>query len=359
MRPIYALVAILVAFMVIGEVYIYTLNNSEYYSATFTADSEGVTYRVASNGSDEYSVVVMDSGSFRSCESVYIYYDESYATNYNKNVFQPIGSKTLDQNYYLTQLKEQLGYRGVNNDDLSNNASAIVFVNATELEVALKSDISNSSCNKGLVVISGALPDTVYTGNSTDTVLSWIESGGTLYWAGSLIGSCYATKTELVDVSDYQMLFFGVECLNTGTTDIAHTEINDNGLRSSLSIMNNSVLYGVDTSKLTSENLAIGFSEGGYSSISLVKHGSGMICVFGGDYSNNQRADMAQVIASHVCYCSKIVGAASGVVTRGSVTGTVPIAISNGTYYECYVYYGGYYTVFGRSESILPSLMYV
>ena len=87
----------------------------------------------------------------------------------------------------------------------------------------------------------------------------------------------------------------------------------------------------------------VGYSDGSYASAVLAQYGSGMICVVGGDYSNNQRADLVQIVASHICYSSVLVGSDSGEVTRGTETGIVPMAVDNSARYSVYIYFGGYY----------------
>lgn len=301
----------------------------------------GVSFTVSAPGSKDYDVVVSDNGSHSAVERLYVYHDESYASDYS-DVEVAVGAKALDQSYYVDQIAPTLRYRGVED---------VEVLDADSLREALLSDISAGTCSSaGLLVLSGAFPDTVYTGHVDDPVLQWTSAGGSLYWLGNLIGKQYATADGLVPVEGYQQLLFGAECLNTGDAEKAYSEV-DNGYCHALSITNNSVRYGVDCSRIADRaSLAIGFQEDGYASIALVQYGSGMICVVAGDYSNMQRADLAQVIASGIGPESRIVAHVSGTVS-GTEHGSVEVPAGS-TGLSAYICLGGYYPVYCKEFSL-------
>jgi hypothetical protein len=336
---IVAISLVLVFVVVIGEVVVYGMG-SDRYSSDASYDSGTIGYSLSATGSKEYSVAIMNGG-LDPIDELYIYYDESHATVY-ENPSIALGGMPLTQSYYIGQLTNSLNVRGFTN---------VTMLNADELEERMLDDIS-TTFSKGLVVIAGSLPDTVYQGNASDTIFNWLQDGGRLYWAGNLLGAFYSTTDDIIDVpTGYQTLFFGSECLNTGDTDTALSGI-DNGYRSAFSIINNKVMFGVNTSMLVSTaHLAIGYTEEGYGSIVMTEFGNGMICVLGGDYSNNQRTDMAQVIASNICYSSTILKVEEGIASGntgsqidiGSVTGNISV----------YVYFGGFFTVYGKLHSFV------
>lgn len=338
-KKLLALAAIILAIIVIGEVYVYTFDANSTYHTNATSGGGKVNYEVGSNISNCYDIVYTDNGSFEPISDVYIYYDPSYKDNLVK-VKQPIGSKELNQEYYVEQLKYQLENRGV----------SFKVLNAVQLSEKLGGDISSKDCRKGLIAVSGALPDTVYKGNGSDLILDWIRNGGCLYWLGSLIGSCYSTPTEIVPVhTDYEVLFLcATGCLNKTDLSAAYSDITENDYKNALSLSGNDVKYGVDKSRLTTRCLTVGFQEKEFSSISFVENGQGMVCIIGGDYSNRQRADLAQIVASHLCYQSQLLNHISGSVTRCSNTGSLEIAMNKST---MYIYLGGYFTEYGRSYS--------
>jgi hypothetical protein len=344
---------VIVAAVLIGEAYVYTLDPGRYSSvAQDTADGR-LEYAVTSGGSDVYSVVVLDNGAFEKIDKYYIYYDAEYGSVLEKT-WSPVGAKELTQEYYISQLVATLNNRGV---------SDIEILNAECLASKMSDDISSGTASrKGLVILSGALPDTIYKGAGApaDTVFDWISDGGSLYWAGNALGKYYATpgkKTVEVQAPVYEGLFFrGVPCL----TDSTETELSDvdNGYRYSLSLMNNSVRYGVNGPMLAGAGnkiLSVGYTDGEHSSAVMFEFGKGMICVLAGDHSNNQRHDLAQIIASGICHSTSetAAGYAEGEVKHGTVAGTIDTGFAAGSNYTVYIYFGGYFTVYGKVTEVI------
>lgn len=147
------------------------------------------------------------------------------------------------------------------------------------------------------------------------------------------------------------MLFFGVECLNTGDTEGEISDVSGNDLRYYLSLSNDSVEYGIDVDALISvkgsdDVLALGYYQDGYASIVMTSYGEGMICVIGGEYSDDQRGDLVQVVCSQVCYTTEVVTDITGSVTRETITGEYNLEGFTGNI-AVYIYLGGYYPVHG------------
>ncbi len=328
----------IIAVVLIGEVVVYTSDYTD-YSADASASDGNILYSVSADGSKTYSVVVTDNGTYTPVKKLYLYYDPAYPENYN-DVNVSVGAQKLDQRYYLEQMVYSLEYR---------NFHDVGYVDADGLrEIMMSSTSDGSSSDIGIVVISGALPDTVYTGQENDVIFGWLSSGGSLYWAGNLLGECYATSDGRIEhVEDYQNLFFGSECLNTGETNRAYGAV-ENGYREALSLSNNQVAYGVDPSMLPSDRkcLSAGYTEDGYVGTAFVSFGTGMVCIVGGDYSNYQRNDLVQLIASGLSPDSKLVTVETGSVTRGTESGKIEVGDLTGV--SAYIYLGGYYPVYGK-----------
>lgn len=336
-RPAVVIAAVLIAAILVGEVIVYTSDSSD-FSAGASLENDTLTYSISADGSKQFSVIVNENGSYSGIEHLLLYYDETYPTNY-ADVDVSIGAHVLDQEYYLKQVVNLLESRGFH---------GIEYVDADQLSERLANDVLNGTSGKtGILVISGALPDTVYTGKESDIVFDWLSDGGSLYWLGNLLGSCYATEDGLHEVPNYQSLFFGAECLNSGTTDAAFDEVDGNGYTHALSLKSNSVKYAVNPDLVQSRDcLAIGFTEDGYASIAMVEFGSGMICVLGGDYSTYQYNDLVQIISSGLGPQSRIVAMESGTVTNGNVTGTIDRI--SGSNLSAFIYLGGYYPVYSK-----------
>ena len=335
--------ALIVATVLVGEVYVYTFNTDRYSSEVSMA-ADGIDYSVTSGGTSPYSVLVFDNGSFEKSSKYYVYYDPDRGSNIEE-VFVPVGARAFTQEYYISQLIKMLEYRGITD---------VEILNAANLRAAMDSDILTGNITNGLIVLSGALPDTIYQGGASDTVFDWLQNGGRLYWAGNLLGAYYSVVGGVIEApAGYQTLFLGSECLNTGDTERAMSDITSNDLRHTLSLMNNNIKYGVDTAGLSGTYLEIGYAEEGYSSIVMTEFGNGMICVLAGDYSNNQRHDLAQIISSGICHLSAPAGYAGGTVERSTVTGHIDVTFTSGNNYVIYVYYGGYYPIYGMVREMI------
>ncbi|MCK9323117.1 MAG: hypothetical protein M0P07_04070, partial [Candidatus Methanomethylophilaceae archaeon] len=141
---IVAIAVILIAMMLIGEIVVYTSGTDSFNAdATITDDSDGIGYSVSSSGSNTYSVLITDNDSFKSIDTLYIYYDSTYESNYQP-VTVAVGAKALTQEYYIEQLIKTVEYRGLSN---------VITVDADELEDLMKQDTSSSG--QAVVVISG------------------------------------------------------------------------------------------------------------------------------------------------------------------------------------------------------------
>jgi len=325
-KPAIVAIAIIVL-MLAGEAIVFTSGQAGYSS---DANNNGyeTSYSINCPGSRVYDVSVFD-GSMAAPSHVYIYYDPSYESKYEE-VSVAVGGRALDQQYYADQLEPTLKMRGIAN---------ISYVDAKGfLEVM-------NSYDCAVICISGALPATVYDGTEDSPVLEWIAKGGRLYWAGNEIGKFISSENGTNEVKNGTSLFLGSEC--TDPTDSKTLNVIGNGLKEALCLLNNDVRYGVDPSKLPedSKHLELGYTEGTRTSICLVQHGAGMICVMGGDYSNFQRIDMAQIIASGISPGSILIEHING-SCRGHTEGTVAV----GDY--VYISIGGDFTVSAKLHEV-------
>jgi len=337
-----AILAVLViAIIAIGEIAAY----SPVVDFKSNAESDG-HWSVSSSGSFTYDALLLNSGtSFQGPEKFMIYYDEDYGSKVNNPLIE-VGARALDQNYYKIQLLNNLEYLGVKN---------VKVVKADELATAL-SDATYA--HYGLIVISGALPSTVYNGTASSLILSWISNGGSLYWAGNQLGKYIGNADSTVtEASGYQNLFFGADCINQAEQSanrrggIAYSDITDNNLRHSLCLKNNNNLYGINVSMLSAGTyLAAGYTQDGYASIAFVQHGAGQICVMAGDYSNYQRMDLATVIASGLCWSTTVSEWNHGTISKNTINGTFDV--SSPGHKTVFIMVGGDFASYGRSYSI-------
>lgn len=330
------LAVILCALIILGEVFTYAVNTHS-FDATAEFSSGKMDYSVSSSGSDTYSVVLMDKNGVESITNLCIYVDERYDDHYD-DVKKNTDLLYMQEQYYSEQIKKHLKIRGFDDVTLIGSEGLIDFINNT----------CTDPKGHGLLVTSYELPSEIYSGGADDKLIKWIENGGHLYWSGSEIGKYHIDTEGLHEVSDNQMLFFGKECVNTGYLENA-TNVIDNGFRTALTLQDSGLRFSLNVSELA-DSLSVGYCEDGYSSISFVKHGDGMICIIGTMTEIiQQMEDTAQIIASGMTYASVIIDHVKGDVVRGTVGGSL-----NYTSIGCamaYIYIGGTYTLYGRCFS--------
>ena len=309
-----ALTVILIAVMLVGEIIVITSSHDD-YSSSISVDGDVVHFELESPGAHTYDVLSF-SNTFDTPEKVYIYFDEDYQSA-AKNGLASKGARDLNEKYYVQQLFGTLMVR-----DLEN----VEVVDAHNLERIMADD--NPGKGYALIMLSGAIPDTVYDDESNPKILNWIKTGGRLYWVGGMIGNYISTPNDLVSVPNGTTLFLGSECVDDGK--IAEDDpkvlrmIEEKDLCDELCLMNHGLSFGVIESLLPSDSvhLCVGRTDGTRCTSTLVACGDGMICIMGGDYSIRQRLDLAQIISSGIGPESVLVDHASGSV-NGTAEGTV------------------------------------
>ena len=331
-KAIVALAVLLCAVVVIGEMYAYLPNDYGYGSSAELSDGT-ISFTLENRGSDEYDAILLDNGSYVAVGAVYIYYDPSYASNVNEDVGAEVGAQPMTQAYYIDQVTKVLEYRGCKD---------IRLVDAQELREVLESDMETSCVGKGLIMASGAIPDTVFSGSEDDLILQWISSGGSLYWVGNVIGQYMSTTTGIVEV-DATALFVGTDAINLDNSS-AYEDASD--LRAMFSYEYNRTMYSVDISKTDRQCLVAGYTDGTYASTTFVQMGSGQVCIVAGEFNSKQVRDLAISVCSGLCYCSQVIGYDQGTVDNNA-WGSMSVPAGSGSL--ClYLYIGGYFCVYGQ-----------
>ena len=331
--PLVVLAIVLCAVLVLGEALTYGINTHSFnVKAEFSSGT--LNYSVSSRGSDTYSVVVLDDNNVQSTEELYIYVDERY-DDYYEQAIKKNSMGYYGQQYCSEQVEKFLKIRGFDNVKTLNSKELTDFINNT----------ASDPKGKGLLVTSFALPSGIYTGNGSDKIFEWIDNGGNLYWSTSEIGKFYTDTNGLNEVTGNQSLFLGKECVNTGKLENA-TSVVGNDFKDALTLLNSGLRYSVNTDGIPN-SLSIGYCEDGYSSISFMKHGNGMICIIGAMSEIIPFLDdISQIIASKITYATEIVDCIKGNVARGTVDGKMDFSVTGNA--TAYIYIGGTYTVYGR-----------
>ena len=325
------IIAIAVIAMIIAGEYLVIAASHDDYSSSAVADGGSVDFTIYSKQSHEYCVASLDN-TLGDLESVAVYFDSSYASFAGRGVVDT-GGRALDEKYYVEQIPATLKLRGV---DFCKIADA----------GGVKEITQSPGKGSALIFISGAMPDTVYDGTSASPILSWISSGGRLYWLGGPIGEYISHKDRLEEVPGGASLFLGTDCIGPAEIN-AYKEV-DNGFRDALKLQSNHLGYAVDTSLLPDglKFLTMGYCDGSLSTITLVPNGGGTVCVIAGDYTIRQRMDLAQVVASCIGPTTVLVDFVEGAV-KGHAEGRIAIGDS------VYVTLGGFFPMYCERHGVV------
>ncbi len=172
------------AVIFIGEAYAYLPDDYGYGSSA--SDAGGYAeYSVTVNGSHVYTASLIGGGDYVPVSSVYLFFEEGRMSQYSDggDLFL---SRMDEPEFYLEQTETAFGVCGI---------GSAVYLGMDGLAAALSSDISEgTAAGKGLVMVYGAFPVTIYDGSSGGTALEWMEAGGTVYWVGPAPGDYVMTR---------------------------------------------------------------------------------------------------------------------------------------------------------------------
>ena len=332
-RIIIIATSIVLVLILTGEVVTMTSSHDD-FSSSITVDGDDVDFKLKTRGSYSYEVLSLED-SLRMPESIAIYHDPAY-----KSAAEEGGSSTggmpFTEDYYLKQIKGKFMVRGVEN---------LKVLDAQGLEDFL----SQPGSGQALIVISGSLPNNVYTGDvESDPIFGWLNSGGRLYWAGDILGKYISYPDRVDPIDGGTTLFLGSECIDTeeytADTDI---EEEHKEFKKHLHLINHEAQFSVDTAELPSDKRfqSMGRTDGTHATITMVGYGEGIIYVFGGKYSIEQSDDLTQTVASGIGLDTTIKDFKTGKF-RGVVEGTVMKADS------VYIMIGGDLLVYGQNYEV-------
>ena len=323
------IIAIVFIALVIGGELIISASTHDDFSSDIKVEGESIIVDVDAHGSHQVDAISMN-GSYSRPDMVYIYYDDSYESEYD-DVQVAVGARPLSQTYYVKMIMESLKVRDINNVKLADAKEIADVVGSSGKDIAI-------------VFASGALPDTVYDGTSDSKILKWIESGGRLYWIGNIIGKYISHQGSVESVENGTTLFMGSECIDDAVVD-SFDKYLDNGLTESLSIINHRTRCSVivDQLPIGTKYNAFGYTDGDRYSTIVVEKGDGCIAILGGDYTDYQRIDLAQILASGISPYTQIVDS-----YEGSAHGKVSLTLKSGS--TVYVYLGGDLVVYGKLQ---------
>jgi len=186
-------------------------------------------------------------------ERIYLFADPDYP-----GAFLPY--RTQDK--VLSSLKDLMSRRGYDGAEL---------IDAERL-AQLCSDPSAASCS-GIVIMSGALPETIYPNDSENGLLTWLSNGGTLYWSGPDMGRFRALSNgQCIDTGNG---YFG-DGVNHSDDIYLVSETSD--VAELMGFVSAEAQYGLRSDYPGSRVLGL---HGEYSSLSVVHVSAGRVYILG------------------------------------------------------------------------------
>ena len=285
MNGLRVLLVVLCAFVLLGGVLIYCVDNDDYDVAL----SSSGDFTISGFMPAEYSYRVYTGSDVP--EHLYIYLDSGYSSFFNYY-------KQKEFSEGLTLLLKNRGY------------GTVSYVDASQLP-----DVLSNADDSAVMFVSGSLPDTV----TLDAVITYMENGGCVYWSGPDIGSYVSHKGSCDETDDG---YFG-EYVND-KDDEQVKAIADIGRSIGLSL--DELTYGLGLDCPDSEVLST-YGEK-HSSLSVVPVGEGRIFVFGTNLSEvsiNVESAVAELIICGIGEDTEITSSGSGHKGIGDAKGSIEI----------------------------------
>lgn len=201
----------------------------------------------------------------------YVYYDEDYP--------DASGDMSLKSAYFFLE----------KNFNICSSVS-VETKNAAEL----KELVDSGSHDFGLIFFSGTLPDTIYNGTIDSPIVNWLMTGGYIIWSGDMFGRHVSSADRTDEVPDYYTSvaekLFGMGCVFNDSDDQTWGDERANGyLTGATGLYYANTTYGFDNSTLSVPYIEAGYTDGEYTSITVMQLGTGTLCHFG-DYAPAQES---------------------------------------------------------------------
>ena len=234
-----------------------------------------------------------------------VLYDEGYGTNVGYNELKP----TV---YLLSNYLKRC-------DGVSFETGSVEKI--TEM---IDSSLSAGTFDTGLVILTGAIPDTVFDGTSSSKIVQWMNAGGYLIWSGNSFGRFISNAGGVTETGDYGTLctdLFGTDNVfkEGGDEDFVFDTLNG-PITDAMKLTYNRVSHGIDMSKVT-DTLFLGYTDGTYASIGIMGFGSGMLTVFGGPVTFAHVYDIVNITSAGLTEQSELISVSDHKITNGKMKG--------------------------------------
>ncbi len=294
----------IVAVILLGQCLSYYTNSNSTSISTEVNGSE-ISYTIKSSSDFVCDEIHLRNG-FDTPRTFYILTDPSYGSTMSES--------DMKSTCYL--LSREIGLC---------SSVTVKSADAGKVSDMIDSSLSSGDFGIGLIIITGAIPDTLYDGTSSSKIVQWMSAGGTLYYAGSQFGINIATQNGIKQVEDWSAVsqsLFGTDqlfCVDPDV-DLAKEKVNPE-LTDAAKLAYNNISMGVRMSAAPADSLFLGYTDDTYASISVMKYGSGQLTHFGGNIGYQDSYSLAHAISLGITYKTELVSDISSNITGSSHDG--------------------------------------
>lgn len=302
-NTIIAIAIVLVTVLLMGEALAYAFNPYS-HNSDVEIDDSGISYTIETPGSWEYDIIILDNGD---------------VPKLNELIMLSTGG------IYFERIETELAIRG--------------FYDVRMMDPSEIGEMTDHPLGKAILIPYGPIPEELYSGETTDFLVRWLEEGGTVYWFGCVPDGGYDYDLSLLGLSEDD--FWSDESSEDYKASASP-------FCKSLKLRNHFMGYGLNADIGTP--LAF-VSESGFSSITSMKVLNGTMVIFAGGHSYENSMDCAQIITSGITHDTIIVEHQEGTISNckdGRILYPDESGISSIDNISVYIYIGGYYIVYGE-----------
>ncbi|MBQ3736012.1 MAG: hypothetical protein II855_03660 [Candidatus Methanomethylophilaceae archaeon] len=300
-RKMLAVGAVIVAVILLGQCLAY-YGNSKCTSISTETDGSEVSYTVKTDSDFVCDEAHLKNG-FDAPRTFYILTDPSYGS--------AMSEEDLKSTCYL--MSREIGLC---------SSLTLESADAGKISHMIDASLSSGKYDIGLAIVTGAIPDVLYDGTSSCKIMQWVSAGGTLYYSGSQFGINIATHEGVKQVDDWSAVstdLFGTDqmfCLDPAVEyakEIVNPELTDLA-----KLTFNGINYGIRMSAAPAESLFLGYTDGTYASVSLMKYGNGQLVHFGSTTGYQNSYALAHVMSLGLTYKTELVSDTTCNITGSS-----------------------------------------
>ena len=294
-----AIGVVIVAVILLGQCLAY-YGNSNSTSISTEVDGSEISYTITTSSDFVCDEAHLKNG-FNAPRTYYILTDTSYGST--------MSEEDLKSTCYL-----------MSNEVKLCPSLTLKSADAGKIESMIDDSLSTGNFDIGLVIITGAIPENIYDGTASSKIIQWMTAGGTLYYSGSQFGINIATHDGVKQMDDWSAVsnaLFGTDQLFCVDPDVCFADERINpDLTGLAKITFNGITFGTRMSAAPADSVFLGYGDGTYASIALMKYGSGQLAHFGDATGYQNSYALAHVMSLGLTYKTELLS-----VTTCNITG--------------------------------------